>query len=246
MKVSIIVPAHNEQQRIGTMLKTYYQFFDTLEQKEKITCEFIIVLNGCSDNTLDVVQNASQYFKQTVIIIDLPQAGKGLAIKAGFENALKRNNDLIGFVDADMATRPHYFYDLIKNIGNYDGIIASRYMPGSHLDPPRPWIKKWGRRIVYNSLVRLLFGLNFYDYQCGAKLFTHNVIKKVTPHLTAKQWAFDIELLYLCALFDFKIKEIPTTWYDQSDSKFNIIRSGTPMIKSLFSLWRQYRTVELK
>ena len=139
--------------------------------------EFVVVLNGCSDNTYQVVHEKQKHFG-SIIIIDLPELGKGLAIKAGFADALVRDNDLIGFVDADMATEPRYFYDLIGHIGKYDGIIASRYMPSSQLFPPRPAIKRWGSKIVYEPLIWLLFGMSYYDYQCGAKLFKRKVIEK--------------------------------------------------------------------
>lgn len=178
-----------------------------------------------------------------LLYIDLKEGGKGLAIKAGFEEALKLDADLIGFVDADMATRPQYFYDLVTHLGSADGIIASRYMPGAQISPPRPFVKRWGSKLVYEPLIRILFGLSFYDYQCGAKLFRKKVIKKVTPYLTVRQWAFDIELLYVCKLFDFTIKEYPTVWFDQSGSKLVVMKSGMRMLSALFEIKQRHRNL---
>ncbi len=241
MKVSIIIPAHNEEQRIGKTLHMYYQFFNELYEEGTLDFEFVVVLNGCTDNTLDVVEDARQV-RDKIVVIDLPEAGKGLAIKAGFEDALARDNDLIGFVDADMATLSMELYALVEEIGDYDGIIASRYMPESKLHPPRPWIKRLGSRLVYEPLVWLLFGLSYYDLQCGAKMFRRKVIETITPRLTVRQWAFDVELLYLCKRFGFTIKEIPTIWYDRADSKLKIMRSGLRMLGSLFAIrWRHLR-----
>ncbi len=233
MKIAIVIPAHNEECRIGKMLDTYLTFFS---EKKDLPITFIVVLNGCTDNTLSVVQEREH--KGSILIIDLKEAGKGLAIKKGFEKSLKTASELIGFVDADMATRPEYFYELVQNIDGYDGIIASRYMEESKVYPPRPAIKAWGRRLIYQPLVWLLFGLRFKDYQCGAKLFKRNVIEKITPYLSVKQWAFDVELLYLCKLFGFSIREWPTVWHDQTDSKLKL-RSGFRMLGSLFAVrWK--------
>lgn len=241
MKLSITIPAYNEENRIGRTLKTYLQYFDKLQADGALAYELIIVPNGCRDNTVGVVKDIAGD-RSNVIIVDLKErAGKGLAIQEGFKNALTRDNDLIGFVDADMATKPEYFYDLVKNIGQDDAIIASRYMPGSDISPPRPWIKKWGRRIIYDSLLRLLLGLKFYDTQCGAKLFKRQVIEKIVDKLTVKQWAFDVELLYLCKINHFTVKELPTTWEDQDESKLDIMAGGMPMLSALFAIRREHR-----
>lgn len=234
MKITIIIPAHNEASRIGKTVQVYHDFF--LGSKNLVS--YLVVLNGCTDDTLKIVSDAQQRLG-SISIIDLKEAGKGLAIKVGFEQALITNTDQIGFVDADMATSPEEFGKLIDNLGDYDGIIASRYMKESKVIPPRPAIKEWGRRLVYQPLVWLLFGLRFADYQCGAKLFKRDVIEKVTPELTVRQWAFDVELLYVCKRAGFKIKELPTVWYDQADSKLKILGSGLPMLSALVKVrWR--------
>src|SRR5262245_12864453 len=139
-KLSIIIPAHNEQNRIGRTLEHYATYYDTLKKNGVIDTEFVVVNNASNDNTIGVVRQAAQKFA-TIRLIDLPAAGKGLAIVAGFNDALTRDNDLIGFVDADMATLPEHFYDLVTNLGSNGGIIASRYMKGSSVTPPRPFIK---------------------------------------------------------------------------------------------------------
>src|SRR3990170_2579077 len=238
-KISIIIPAYNEEQRIKKTLEAYSSFFDQLKQGQILDYELLVVLNGCKDNTIGVVKEVSRTFGN-ILIIDLLQAGKGLAIIEGFTETLKRDSDFIGFVDADMATEPDAFYELIKHIDPYDGIIASRYMRASRIYPPRPPIKEWGRRLIYNPMVCLLFGLYYADMQCGAKIFKRKVIELITPHLQELRWAFDVELLYLCKKFGFVIKELPTVWTDQELRKFKLVHSGLPMIQSLFKLRLRY------
>jgi glycosyltransferase involved in cell wall biosynthesis len=236
MKTSIIIPAYNEEKRIEKTIRAYHQFFS----ENNIPFEIVVVLNGCKDNTIGVVEDVRHDLNtNSIIIIDLLQAGKGLAIKAGFADALTRNNDLIGFVDADMSTYPNAFYDLIEKIDGNDGIIASRYMPGAQISPARPAYKRYGSRIIYEPLIWLLFGLSYYDFQCGAKLFKRAVLENINSHLTVKQWAFDAELLYLCKKSGYKVIEIPTVWEDREGSKLTL-RGGMKMLSAMFGVWWQH------
>lgn len=236
MNVAIIIPAYNEEQRIAKTVQAYLSFFSLLEN---IDYSVFVVLNGCVDRTKQIVDGFVQVDSH-VQLLELKEAGKGLAIKAGFLHALNQNKfDYIGFVDADMATEPYYFYELLEHIKrnkmSVDGVIASRYVQGAHIFPPRPFIKRWGSRLIYESLVWLLFGMNYADYQCGAKLFKTKLLQVVAPLLTVKQWAFDVELLYLCKKNGFTVVEWPTVWYDQTGSKLRL-SSGFSMLWQLIRL----------
>lgn len=239
MRISIIIPAYNEESRIRSTLEAYNTFFLQKLADADINYELLVVINGTTDNTRGVVQQLQQVMPH-VRMIEIAEGGKGLAIREGFKNALEGGNDLIGFVDADMATSPKEFYELVKNINGFDGIIASRYMPGAHVTPARPFIKRWGSKLFFETLTKALFGIRYYDTQCGAKLFKREVVQKITPYLSVRQWAFDVELLYLCKRFKFSIKEIPTVWHDQAGSKLRMFRAGSRMIATLFKLRWHY------
>lgn len=232
MKIGIVIPAYNEEKRIGDTLRAYSEFFAAQAREKDFSYELIVVLNGCKDNTLQVVEDAARTHG-SIYPLNLTQAGKGIAVKAGFNQALKHGHTLIGFVDADMATEPQHFYELIERIAPHDGIIASRYLPQSKVFPPRPAMKSWGRKIFYNGLTRILFGLRYADLQCGAKLFKRDVIAAVTPQLMVQQWAFDVELLYLTKKHGYIVHEEPTVWYDKEGSKLQPFRAGMFMLWSL-------------
>lgn len=235
MKVSIIIPAYNEELRITSTLEAYNDFFS----KQDFDYELLVVVNGTTDATPQVIE-ALQQSMPKLLMMNHAQGGKGLAITAGFKNALTRTNDLIGFVDADMATSPEAYNQLIQEIDGYDGIVASRYMPGAKVTPPRPFVKRWGSKLFFESLTKLLFGIYYYDTQCGAKLFKRKVIEKIAPHLSVRQWAFDIEILYLCKRFGFTVKEQPTVWNDKAGSKLRMMRAGGRMVGTLFKVRWQY------
>lgn len=215
-KICIIIPAYNEQDRIGRTLKGYAEYFKS--KPEKIT--FLVVANNCSDNTVEDTKNIAKIYKN-IEVIDLKPGGKGFAVKEGFLWALHKDFDLIGFVDADMATLPQYFYDLIVACKDHDGAIASRYAKGAIIFPERPLVRKIGGKF-YNWLLRNMLGLPYKDTQCGAKIFTQDTIAKITPDMHEVKWSFDLELLYLCKLHNKNIQEIATTWSDQAGSHLDI------------------------
>ena len=134
-KVSIVIPAHNEEKRIGKTLEKYLEYFKNLKNRHFLDFEIIVILNACKDKTLEIVK---KYKCKELKILDFERGGKGFAVTEGFKEALKGNSSLIGFVDADMATSPESFYDLIKNIGNHHGIIASRYVPNAVIRKKQP------------------------------------------------------------------------------------------------------------
>lgn len=218
-KLAIIIPAHNEEKRIENTLKEYLKFFREINKKNKLEFKIIVAANGCKDNTVSIVKKIKKKTKaKEIVILDFKEVGKGFAIKKGFEYALKNNFDLIGFVDADASTSPMSFYDLVKNINEFDGIIASRWIKGSIVK--YSLIRKIQSR-VFNFIVRFLFFLPYQDTQCGAKLFKKRLVEKVLPLLTLTDWAFDVNLLYLSKKFNFKIKEIPTIWIEKKGGKTN-------------------------
>ncbi len=223
-KVSIIIPAYNEEKRIGKTLKSYTEYFD---KQYKENYEIIVIPNNCTDKTEEVV---AQFNVRTHTIPNIND--KGMAVRAGFRVA---DTDLIGFVDADGSTPPEAFDDLIKNINNYDGIIASRWMQGAQVSPKQPLTRRIASR-TFNLLVRTFFGLKLHDSQCGAKLFTKKCAKETIEKLDITRWAFDVDFLFKAKKLGFKITEIPTVWADDPNSVLNVKKASIEMFLALLRL----------
>ena len=216
--VIIVIPAYNEENRISKTLETYFDYFNKCKN---ITATFLVVCNNCSDGTAKICKDMQKNHPE-LHFMDLKPGGKGFAIKQGFLKALEfKDADYIGFVDADMATAPPYFYELITNIQGHDAAIASRYKQGARVWPNRPFIKRIGGKF-YNWVLRHKFHLDVLDTQCGAKLFTYDTIQKAAPEMQEIGWAWDLEFLYICQLFDKDIVEVPTTWIDAPGSHLTI------------------------
>ena len=231
--LSIIIPAYNEEKRIGFTLEEFGKFFEEKKkEKELKDFEIVVVLNACKDNTLNIVKEYKKKVKE-IRFIEFEQGGKGFAITEGFKNALSRKNNLIGFVDADMATSPKDFYDLAKNINRYDGIIASRAVKGSKAEFTP--IRKITHR-GFNFVVRSLLFLPYHDTQCGAKIFRRHVLEKIVNEIGTTKWAYDIDLLYKIKKNGFKIKEHPTIWKDKEGSKLKVIKTTIQMFLAVVRL----------
>jgi glycosyltransferase involved in cell wall biosynthesis len=217
------MPAYNEEKRIGATLEAYGRFFNNLKKEKKLDYEILVVINNTKDKTEEVVKKFQRKNKN-IRFLNFKQGGKGFAIIEGFKDSLRRKNDMIGFVDADMATPPESLYRLVLNINNFDGVMASRWIKGSIVRGRT--LKKRIFSSGFNFIVRSLFMFNYRDTQCGAKLFKKHLIEKILPELNLTQWAFDVNLLYSCRKHGFIIKEVPTVWQDQKESK---IKPSTPV-----------------
>ena len=232
-RVSVVIPTHNEEKRIGVTLENYLKYFLELKKQGFLDFEIIVVLNNCNDNTLEVVE---KYKCPELKILNFKQRGKGFAIIEGFKEALKGNFELIGFVDADMATPPNAFYGLIRHIENVDGIIANRWDWRSKIQPKQTITRKI-TSTGYNTIIRILFFFPFQDTQCGAKLFKREILEKNIHKIVSSQWNFDVALLFcLRNESNARIKAIPTMWSDKVGSKINIRKTPIMMFFSAIRL----------
>lgn len=232
--LSIVIPAYNEEKRIGNMLSNYSLYFENLRKNENLDYEFIVVINNTSDNTEEIVKSA-QKKNPRIKFLNLKPGGKGFALIQGFKEAFKSNSKFVGFVDADMATSPEEYARLFFLIKDSDGAIADRYLPGAKVYPPNTF-----RRIVvsriFNALVRAILIFPYRDTQCGAKIFRKQNLEKILSDLTMSQWAFDVDLLYCMKKKGFKIKAVPTIWIDKEYSKINFWRAGPWMLLGVIRL----------
>ena len=111
----LLIPAYNEERRIEPVLRDYARYF-----KENYQGKFqlVVVLNGCTDDTLGVVQRVGTEYP-SVTALEFPEAiGKGGALIEGLK--LAPLADIIGYVDADGATPPYAFHDLARRIDEAD------------------------------------------------------------------------------------------------------------------------------
>lgn len=228
-KISIVIPAHNEENRIEKTLLDYTTFFNkTMRNKYEI----IIVTNGCLDNTLEIVKKLARKNKYIKYFDIKESVGKGGAIVKGFEIA---KGYIIGFTDADDSTKAEEFYRLASFINGADGVIGSRWVKGAVIAKKQPLKRRIASR-GFNIINKILFGIPFRDTQCGAKVFKREAIKKLNGRIKLTGWSFDINLLYLLNKLGYIIKEVPTVWEDSEGSSLKIRSTIPKMFLSVIRL----------
>ncbi|MFA5995847.1 MAG: dolichyl-phosphate beta-glucosyltransferase [Patescibacteria group bacterium] len=233
-QLSIVIPAYNEERRIRPMLTDYLAFFQSAD------VELIVVLNGCTDRTLEIVQEFQKQYPTKLRYLNLEQAlGKGGAVKAGL---LAATGNWRGFVDADASTAPaelNRLWQLLKP-SHYDGVIASRWLPGAQV-----WRSSWLRKFaswLFVWLVRRRFHMPFFDTQCGAKIFTTTLVEAIMPNLSVINMAFDVELLYNATKQGYRFLEVPTVWVDKTSS--TLFRSPFGFIKNSYQIFKTILTIK--
>jgi len=225
-KLSIVIPAYNEEKRLSTLLQN-------LEYKKlSFPYEIIIVLDGCKDNSIKVAlawQN-----KLPIKIIDyFKNGGKAYAIKKGVELAM---GNIIAFMDADGATdlaNINLFLDKI-NKENFDIAIGSRKIKGAEIEKQPLYRHLLG--IIFPLITKLFLGLNYLDTQCGYKFFKKDVAKYLFKNCKSNGFEFDFEILFLAAKNNFKTIELPVKWADKEGSKVNPVKDGFKMLKTVIKM----------
>ena len=229
----LLIPAYNEEARIGPVLEAYADHF---ERHHPGPFRLVVVLNGCRDDTLGVVQAAEQRHACISHSVFPGAIGKGGALIEGLK--LAPLADLIGYVDADGATPPGAFHDLVRSMeeASVDCAIASRWLPGAVVHHFQPENRRFASRL-FHLFVEIFFQMGILDTQCGAKVMRRRAVETIHDRLTLADLAFDVNLLYSIRKAGFRILEIPTEWSDKSGSKvvFNL-RTSLNMLLSLVRL----------
>jgi glycosyltransferase involved in cell wall biosynthesis len=226
----LLIPAYNEERRLEPVLRDYAEYFQTHYAGP---FRIVVVLNGCVDDTIGVVRRVGADYK-FVSALEFPAPiGKGGALIEGLK--LAPQADLIGYVDADGATAPPAFHDLVKHCDQADCVIGSRWVSGAVLHQSQSSRRQFASR-VFHAIVQVLFRMNIKDTQCGAKVLHREVVEKIHPALRIADMAFDINLLYAVKRAGFRILEVPTEWTDKIGSKVVLGKTSLTMLLSAIRL----------
>jgi glycosyltransferase involved in cell wall biosynthesis len=223
----LLIPAYNEERRIESMLRDYARFF---QEQYHGKFQIVVVLNGCTDDTLGVVQKVAKDFTSVSYLNFPAPIGKGGALIEGLK--LAPFADLIGYVDADGATPPHAFLDLVGHMNGADCVIGSRWLPGAVIHQSQSGHRRFASR-AFHLIVQLLFWLNIHDTQCGAKVMKRDAIETIHSYLRIADMAFDINLLVALHRAGYRILEVPTEWTDKSGSKVVLGQTSLTMFLSV-------------
>ena len=201
-KISILIPAFNEEDKILLTIKETINVFD----KINYDYEIIIIDDGSVDDTYKIVQENLNVFGGRVKLERYkPNTGKGCAIKYGFNFV---SGDYVLFLDADLDLHPSQIINFLKLMedNKADLVMGSKRHKDSIVNYPN------SRKFISNGyylLIKILFGLPVKDTQTGFKLFRYEALKNSISRIIVKRYAFDLELLVVLHKLGYKIIEGP-------------------------------------
>jgi len=234
MYLSVIIPAFNEEKRIGITLERLYGFL----RNKNYDYEVILVDDGSTDSTVNIADQSKLAQKNKLrLLSNGANRGKGFSIRNGMMNA---RGQYVLFSDADLSTpieeMDKLFSFLVKD---YDIAIGSRGIQGADVREHQPFYREWMGKI-FNFFVQIFVFKGIFDTQCGFKLFKAHVAKKIAPCLKINGFSFDVELLYVAKRRGYKIKEVPVVWINSPKSKVRPVFDSLMMFKELLSVRKKH------
>lgn len=228
MEISLVVPAHNSASVIENSIHAYSKFLSKFCKKYEI----VAVCNACTDETAKIVGDIRKKDRH-VKLVEIKERGKGIAILKGLGIA---KYGIIGFMDADCVFDFNAVKEMLKQLNDYDCVIASKWLGKSIFSIPEPLTRKI-LAVGWKALTVFLFHIRFHDTQAGCKFLKKTAYKRIDKNFLCKGFDFDVELLYKLEKKGYSIKEvyIPTI----QTFKFSTFRLKfiPGMFFRMFKLW---------
>jgi len=232
--LSVVIPAYNESERIGKTLVSV----DAFLKKEPYNYEIIVVDDGSSDDTVELVHSHASTVNNLKLLQLSPNQGKGWAVRTGMLTASGRYRL---FMDADGSTSIRHWPQMRSVLDEgADVVVGSRHVDGSMIRVRQaPHREVLGH--AFRRLVQFLCGLSINDTQNGFKAFTARTAERIFSRQSVSGWAFDVEILTIAKELGYHAEEIPITWIDDDRSRMRF----TAMPRMLTDLLQiRLRTVQ--
>lgn len=247
-RLTIVLPAYNEAQRIGPALDELFGWLRRggparsggRSSDEVGVCEVLVVDDGSTDDTVAVVQARPEARPgpdgdpPVLRVLKRTHAGKGAAVTAGM---LAAEGDLVIFTDADMATPPDQIPMLTEALASADVALGSRIQPdGSDRRASQPRYRRALGR-VYRALAGAWVTGDVPDTQCGFKGFRRSAARDVFGRLHTDGIVFDAEVIYLVRKLGYTYAIVPVMWHDIHGSRMQVrLRLGLSVLWDLFRI----------
>jgi glycosyltransferase involved in cell wall biosynthesis len=230
--LSLIIPAHNEQERLPISLPQVHEFLS----RQTYAWELVVVDSGSRDRTAEVVrEHAARLPGLRLVSVERP--GKGLAVRRGM---LAARGEYRFVCDADLSMPidevPRF---LPPQLSGADLAIASRESPGAVRYGEPAYRHALGR--AFNFLVRRLTIPEIQDTQCGFKCFHRTAAEDLFGVQRLEGWTFDVEVLFIALRRGYRIVEVPIPWSYNPGSRVRVVRDSLTMFTDLFRIRRSWR-----
>ncbi len=221
MKLSVVIPAHNESETVGPTVEALSDHL----RSENIDHEVIVVNDHSTDDTESVLSRLCAAMSHVRYINSHYAPGFGLAIRCGLESF---TGEAVAIYMADASDRPEdltlFFRTMIEK--NVDCVFGSRFIAGSKV-MDYPWPKLILNRLA-NHWIRILFGLEYNDITNAFKLYRRQVIEGVKPILS-HHFNITVELPLKAIIRGYKYVVVPNHWLNRKsgESKLKVKEMGS-------------------
>jgi dolichyl-phosphate beta-glucosyltransferase len=239
--LTVLIPAYNEQNRLGPTLAELERFLDTTT----IDYRILVIDDGSQDETAKFADDRG--FRLSTLRLPAHR-GKGAAVRAGM---LAATGAVVAFTDADLP------YDLQSLLQGYECIRSGRYeivFGARDLgDVVAQTSRRLSRRVstvLFRYFVSSLISRDVTDTQCGLKLFTRDAALNIFLQTTVDGFAFDAEVVYLTNQLNFSYCRIPVALVNERSSTISLRRDALPMVRDVlkvrYSRWKSVATMVIQ
>jgi dolichyl-phosphate beta-glucosyltransferase len=237
-KLSIIIPAYNEQSKIGRDIIAADHFLTS----EGICGEIIVVDDGSTDTTAETAREAANDVQSACTVERLDKnSGKGRAVRTVI---LKRSGEFVLFADSGNCV-PYLECKIgIELICSGKCRIAhgSRKLLEGHIVRPQSIYRKICSGLFHWFLIHDIKRLgNLTDTQCGFKVYHGDTARTLYAQSTMDGFAFDIEIILLALSQGLTICEFPVDWTCDPDSRLKPARQAVHVLSDLIHLKKSFK-----
>lgn len=236
LDLSIVIPAYNEERRLPQTLDSIFTYL----QGRPYRAEVIVVDDGSSDGTAELVNAAREKYPGLRLLSNDGNRGKGFSVRHGMLDA---RGEIALFSDADLSTPIDETGKLLASIQEqgYDAAIGSRAVDRSLIQVHQSMLREQAG-IFFNRMVRWIMGIQFSDTQCGFKAFRRERTRIIFEQQRIERFGFDPEILFLAQRNGLRVAEVPVRWSHDAATKVNVATDGIRMFLELLLIrWNAIR-----
>jgi dolichyl-phosphate beta-glucosyltransferase len=233
MNISVIIPAFNEEKRLGPTIERILAYLAA----DGGDFEILVVDDGSSDGTAAVAGSFGTAGSVRLIKSDVNR-GKGFSVKLGVEAS---RMEFILFSDADLSTPIEELSKLKSSLdtSGADVAVGSRAARGADVALHQPFYREMMGKI-FNKIARTLTFGKIKDSQCGFKLFRREAAKKLFALSRIDGFAFDAEIIFLAQKKGYSVVEVPVRWLNNPNTRVSAVKDSAKMFIELIRIRINY------
>ncbi|HYE67930.1 MAG TPA: glycosyltransferase [Anaerovoracaceae bacterium] len=250
-KLTVILPAYNEEENIETMVLRWQQFREVLNYKYGLELQIIAINDGSKDRTKEIAERLEVEHDNFTLVSHRKNKGLGEAVKTGITYFVGQgdHSTYLCLMDCDNTQDPVYITDMLDRIDetSSDVVIASRYQKGAEVKGVSGMrlLMSGGAKYVFSVLLQIP---NVKDYTCGYRLYNRKIIlsamERFGDELIAESgFTCMVELLYKLHCCGAVFAEVPFALrydYKKGDSKMAVLKTAVN------SIWLALRLRKIK